>query len=295
MKSNIKANTRILLICSIVTLLCSAFILYQVNTNLVDSLNIYQTDLTTEGYIVGFAILFILLFHIYALIYVLMHFRRFEELNTLKILLLILGIISLFSLGGEKVMVDDIAKQYRAGLSINELNMLNVFYIINALFGVGMFYFLLKTIKLVHIEDVNSTSIDERIFVLAQYLGIVSGIMGLLFVFHNIIFIDKALLYDKYWVLIPFYFMFVTPYGLSVLYWLSLKRKQKITDWYDEKQLQDVLKSSLTTLILSIPGIVAILFVEMPLNLYFLLYYLFMILLIFSGSTLYFFKLKDIH
>ena len=79
-----------------------------------------------------------------------------------------------------------------------------------------------------------------------------------------------------------------------VLYWLSLKLKQRINNWYDEKQLQDILKSSLTTLLLSVPGLALFLFIKIPDHFYYFLYNIFLILLIFSSSTLYFFKIKDI-
>ena len=65
-------------------------------------------------------------------------------------------------------------------------------------------------------------------------------------------------------------------------------------DWYDEKQLQDVMKSSLCTLLLSIPGMALFLLIKNPSVYHFFLYYFFFILLIFSISTLYFFRIKDI-
>jgi hypothetical protein len=125
-------------------------------------------------------------------------------------------------------------------------------------------------------------------------MGIVAGFMGLLFTFHFIVFIGKQISVDKLWVLIPFYILFLIPYALAVVYWLWLKRKQQINDWYDEKQLQDILKSSLTTLLLSIPGLALFLLVEIPSNFYILPYYIFLVLLVFSISTLYFFRIKDI-
>jgi len=87
--------------------------------------------------------------------------------------------------------------------------------------------------------------------------------------------------------------VFLIPYALVVIYWLSFKLKHRIKDWYDEKQLQDILKSSLTTLLLSVPGLAILLFIKIPSHFYFFLYYMFLILLVFSSSTLYFFKIKD--
>lgn len=288
-----KTNTNILLVYSIVTVSCLFFIIFQVNTNMVEALNVYQAELKATHYLILLSYFVIFIFHLWGIIYIFKHFHRFEELKTIRIILMILGVVSLFSLGGEKIMFDDIAKQYRVGLSIPELKILYGFYFLNTVYILGMFLLLLKTIKHIKYHEDKIIPIDEKIFIIAQLLGIVSGIMGLLFVFHNIIFIDERLLIDKYWVCIPFFLMFLTPYGLAVLYWLSLKRKQKIVNWYDEKQLQDILKSALITLILSMPGIAAFLLIKIHVQLYIFLYYFFLVLLVFSCSTLYFFKLKD--
>jgi hypothetical protein len=203
-------------------------------------------------------------------------------------------VLSLFAIGGEKVMVDEIAKEYRLGWDISELYILNIEYMINLAFTILLFFFILKTFRLVHINDSKDKFVDEVIFTIAQCMGIVAGIMGLLFTFHFIVFVGKQIPVNKFWVLIPFYILFLIPYALAVVYCLSIKRKQHINDWYDEKQLQDILKSSLTTLLLSIPGLAIFLSIEIPSNFYILPYYIFLILLIFSSSTLYFFKIKDI-
>lgn len=294
MNSRIKTNTSILLMCSIIFFTSLIYILYQVNTNLLKAINVYKSNFEIVHYLIGFAFLIILLFHFYAIIYILVHFRRFKEFKLFKGILLILGVISLFALGGEKIMIDEIAREYRYGFGINELYILNSALIINMAFSICMFSFLLKTFNLVEPNDKKIKSIDEKIFVIAQCMGIVAGIMGLLFTFHLIVFIGKDIPIDKVWVLIPFYLLFLVPYSLTVLYWLWLKRKQRIQDWYDEKQLQDILKASLTTLLLSVPGMTIFLFIKIPASFYWFLYYFFMVLLIFSTSTLYFFKIKDI-
>jgi hypothetical protein len=203
-------------------------------------------------------------------------------------------VISLFALGGEKVMVDEIAREYRHGLGINELYILNLFLIVNVAFSIGIFILLLKSFKLVEINITKVKSIDEKIFVIAQVMGIAAGFMGLLFTFHFIVFVSRSFPEDKWWVLIPFYLLFLIPYTLTVIYWLGLKRKQKTKDWYDEKQIQDMLKSSLVTLLLSIPGLAVLLLVNIPAPFFWFVYYFFMVLLLFSSATLYFFKIRDI-
>ncbi|MEJ2629407.1 MAG: hypothetical protein P8078_12750, partial [bacterium] len=245
-------------------------------------------------YLIGFAYLCILGFHLYAFMYIFAHFRCFKEFKLLKIVLLVLGVISLFAQGGEKVMVDEIAREYRYGFGINELYILNSFLIINMIFSISIFVLLLKTFKLIELDETKVKSIDEKIFVIAQCMGIIAGFMGLFFTFHFIIIVGRSFPVDKGWVLIPFYLLFLIPYALAVIYWLGLKRKQRIKDWYDEKQIQDMLKSSLLTLLLSIPGLAVFLLFKVSIPYFWFAYYFFMILLLFSSATLYFFKIRDI-
>ena len=58
----------------------------------------------------------------------------------------------------------------------------------------------------------------------------------------------------------------------------------------DEKQFQDILKASLTTLLLSIPGLTIFLFIEIPASFYWFLYYIFFVLLILNIYLIIFFK-----
>ncbi len=294
MKSKLKLNTVTLLISSIIAFAGLVYILYQVNTNLVIAINIFHTKFEAIHYLVGFGHLFVLLFHIYAIVYIFLHFRRFTALRSFKVLLLIIGVISLFSMGVEKVMIDEIAKEYRHGMGINELYILNLAYIINVCFSVFMFIFLLKTVKLIHLENKEATPVEENLFIIGQILGLISGIVGIWFTLHMITFVGSGIMMGKLWVFIPFYILFLVPYALAILYWLSVKRKQRIQEWYDEKQVQDMLKASLSTLILSIPGMAVLLLFQVPHSIFWLIYYVFLVLMLFSASTLYFFKLKDI-
>jgi len=220
-------------------------------------------------------------------------FRRYQKLKLFKSVLLVLSVISLFAIGVEKIMIDEIAREYRQGLDINELHILNLAYITNIAFSLLVFIFLLKTFRLLAVGDTRVKNVDEIIFVISQYLGIVAGFTGLLFTLHMLRFVTKEILIDKFWVFIPFYILFLIPYLLAGLYWLSLKLKQRIEDWYDEKQLQDMLRSAFMTLLLSVPGLSLLLLFQIPHAIFVIFYYIFLIMLLFSGGTLYYFKIKD--
>jgi len=291
MRFNIKTNTYILLLLSLIVLVCLVYIFYQVNSDLVESLNIYRLDLETDDYLLGSAHIFILIFHIYAFIYLFSHFHHFKRLKIIRAAALVLGVVSLFAIAGEKVMIDEIAREYRLGVDISELYLLDLAYCLNAVFTIVMGILLVKTLKLSHENSGKKILLDEKIFTLAQIMGIISGIMGL---FLTLALFSRQIPLKKIWVYIPFYILFLIPYGLAVFYWLLLKRKQKIYEWYDEKQFQDILKASLVTLLLSIPGMLVLLFIKVPHSVYWFLYYIFLVIFLFSSSTLYFFKIKDL-
>jgi hypothetical protein len=287
MKARINTNSTILLIASIISFFLLIFILSQVNTNLVKAIGINKSETDILDYIIGFGHVFILIFNVYAIIFVFSHFRQFKELRVLKIVVLILGVISIFSFGIEKVMIDEIARQYRFGMDISEINILNMAYIINLTFTLLMFFFVMKAFPILKLNTSVKKPADERIFTIAQYMGILSGAMGLMLV----LYLSKSEIIEKKLVLyVPYFILFLIPYAIAVLYWFSLKLDQKIIDWYDEKQLRDIMKASLTTLVLSFPGLLLFLFLGIPSIIYFFFYYIFLVLVLFSGSTLFYYK-----
>lgn len=291
MKSKLRINHLLLFILSMISFCCLSYILFRVNTDIVEAININRQELDMYDFLTIIGYLFIVLFHLYAIIFIFSQFRFADTFKCLKILLLILGIVSLFAIGVEKVMVDEIAKEYRAGFEDQgEYFLLKGALFINILFNILMFYFILKSYRLIDIKDSKDNFADEKIFIIAQYLGILAGLLG---IHQTFVLIAFAKQFTKFWVFIPFYILFLIPYGLSVIFWLSLKLKKHISEWYDEKQFQDVLKASLTTLILSIPGLLIMLPFDVINPFYWFMYYFFLVLLIFSASTLFYFKIKD--
>jgi len=287
MKASIKINSKVLLASAISAFFSLTYILIRVNTDFSDALNIDKSGFELRDYVLLAGHLFVLVSNIYAILVIYSHFRYFKDFGILKTALLICGIISLFSIGIEKVMVDEIARQYRAGMEVSELSILNVSYVLNMFFSIFTLYYLLRILPVVYTADGSEDSVDEEIFTIAQYMGILSGLAGLMLVFD---LAGKKITNDKLVFYAPFFVLFLIPYLLAVLYWLSFKIHRRISDWYDEKQLQDIMKASLTTLVLSIPGLFVFLFLGIPAISYFFLYYVFLALVIFSGSTLFYYK-----
>ena len=80
--------------------------MYEINHNLLHVL------FGETGYIVGVGYLFIVSFHVSAFIFIFMHFHVVKTFGGLRIVLLSLGIISLIAVGVEKVMYDEVAREY---------------------------------------------------------------------------------------------------------------------------------------------------------------------------------------
>ncbi len=124
-------------------------------------------------------------------------------------------------------------------------------------------------------------------------IGIVCGITGLLIVLADFYFRVNPQFYK--WAIIPYSLFVFIPYLLMLSGWFLQAISDKRSGWYDEKQKFDIYKSSTFTLLVTIPimfslflfnynsidGIVSILWLP---------FYIFVILFIFSLSSLYNFK-----
>ena len=142
--------------------------------------------------------------------------------------------------------------------------------------------------------EFESAARDEVVFVTAQYIGVFSGILGLISLAAYLIsglpfwIVKKAVL--------PSSIIIVMPYCFIVTYWLIFKLKDKIADWYDEKQFQDIARASLITLIISFLSMTLIYMCKYPISAenyatyFWFPFYLFLTILTFSSSVLYFNK-----
>jgi hypothetical protein len=291
MKIKPRISNIILLILCILSFSSLIYILYQISNDIVTAININKSALDPSHYISGAGYLLIFIFHVYSIIFIYSHFHHFHEFKKTATIMLILGIISFFAIAVEKVMMDEIAREYRFGLEIKgELFGLYAAYLINLAYTILVFFLLLKTVGLRYVKDSEDKFVEEKIFTIAQILGIISSLLGMKFTF---LLIKKQILSDRIWIYVPFLLLFLIPYIIAVLYWLSLKWKQKIADWYDEKQFQDILKASLTTLLLSVPLLAIFQFTNIPAPFYWFLFYIFSVLFLFSSATLFFFKIRD--
>ena len=242
---------------------------------------------------IGCIVFFI--FHISAFLTYIFHLQWFREINAFNIILLISGIVSFLVIFSTLTMLSDIGKEYKQGWDTSgEWIFLYVFLILNAVFYILMFIFLFSTFRsLKSKQDLKPLLKDEMVFTIAQFVGIVCGLLGLVWIFVNVIFISNIIGYVKFYGMITC-ILLLLPYILIVSYWILIKFRERIVDWYDEKQWKDVTKAGFTTLLISIP-LMIILFIttfnKLPGGVFGVLwlpFYLFSALFIFSLSTLYF-------
>ena len=138
--------------------------------------------------------------------------------------------------------------------------------------------------------------VDETVYEITQYVGIVCGIAGLAFtVLADITLNEWAL---KNWLirLVLFYcLMIILPWFTMVVYWLVRLSRKTEASLYDEKQEQDLARSGLNALLVSIP-VMAVIFIlnygseGSATGFLWLPYYLFSTLFVFSLSLLVRFK-----
>ncbi len=124
---------------------------------------------------------------------------------------------------------------------------------------------------------------NERLFVVSQFIGMACGAAGLTATFLRPRLIAEAHLM---WAL-------VLPFVLVQLYWLLIFRIEKTTDIIDEKQNYDMTMAGAVTMAFSIPAM-AVLFVLYEKNIVagmlWFPYYLFTTILLFSAGVLISFK-----
>lgn len=247
--------------------------------------------------LLGIGLLVSFFFHISAIITLALRFQVTNKISKLGFVTMFACIISFICIIGDIAALSDIGKQYEAGLSTTmEWLYLYLSLIPHGLFHVLQFIILYFTFRLLKISEEQENEKeeamkDEIIFIVAQYIGILCGVIGLGFLSYVYVMqIPPAVLKHILPVYCPF---FLIPYGFICLYWIIIKRKERLPEVYDEKQWRDVSKAGLTTLLSSIPCMALLYALNLQslqgiIGMIWFPFYLFLILVLISGSTLYF-------
>jgi len=259
------------------------------------NVRIFLDEFSIPVVLVYFVFIF---FHLSAMFTLILQLNFFKRDNFLRAFLFFTGTVSLLMLFGDFALLSDISKEYIFGMP-GEFNILFASQALHFIFYIPMVALLALTRKSVRKQSEEIVLKDDSIFINAQYIGIMSGISGLILI-SVFSFLSLTIYPLPSWAMdagvIVVSLVAVIPYVLIVLYWLIIKMNERITEWYDEKQYQDITRASLVTLVTSVI-IMALIFIAQYfvssldiLNEIWLPFFIFLVLLLFSASTLYFNK-----
>ncbi|MEA3327934.1 MAG: hypothetical protein U9R53_11630 [Chloroflexota bacterium] len=188
---------------------------------------------------VGFGLLFILAFYLFSLLQMVIYLKHSESVKPIPLVLIICGVISMLFVFSDVALLNDIAKQYRYGLSQPEWSL--VYSIMGFQFVITLILMCLHVSGFFVPKQVDKVARDINIFLIVQYVGVICGLMGLASS-------SLGFLFPHAWSL-PLHTIMggsilLFPYVLSLVYWVLTKFKEKDRQWWDEKQLQDIGKSA---------------------------------------------------
>ena len=237
---------------------------------------------------VGIGLLLFLIFCLLSLFRLAQYLRKVKKITFLLLLLLISGVLSFLFVFSDVALLSDIGKQYKYHLAQPEWSL--IYPIMGFQLMVTGVFTCLHLFSFKQKDQVKHVVRDNNIFLVTQYVGLICGLMGLTFA-------SLGFLFPRAWNLHIHVsitsILLLTPYVLAVGYWLITKLQEEKRQWYDEKQLQDVGKSALLTLISSVVFMTGLFIVnynqlEGVIRMTWLPLYLFSILFVFSLSNLYF-------
>lgn len=199
--------------------------------------------------------LYMFCFHMLAAGVLVLQMRYIRKIQPVSILAVVVGVFSFLGIFSDWAVLGDIGKEYEVGW--DTAGEWKILYVI---LGIHMIFTLLVTgicaaaMRYLGRSAANSEmpAKDEIVFVVSQYVGIVCGLIGFAWIALAMVAgrgNAKVSVYHSIGTTI----MILIPYGMIVSYWLILRLKDKIGEWYDEKQWHDITRAGFFTLLLLIP------------------------------------------
>lgn len=237
---------------------------------------------------VGIGLVVFLIFCTLSLFQLAKYLKTVEMISLISLLLVTSIILSLLFTFSDFALLNDIDKQYKHGLAQPEWSLVFPIMAFQFIAAIAFTYLHIFGFKY---DESKRIAQDSNIFLIVQYVGIICGLMGLAFASLGFFF-PRAWSLQIHSTVTTIIILF--PYFIVVLYWIYIKFREKTRILYDEKQLHDISKSAILTLLISVffmtmlfisnfknlDGVVSILWFPL---------YLFMILLFFSLGNFYFF------
>ena len=245
--------------------------------------------------LLGLGLLFTFLAHLAMLPMILSALRTLDQVRVLGSACLVLCSISTILLVSDWASFHDIGKQYPAGLDISgemlALRLGLAVHCVYLLFQVALSVALITALK--NLQIGKSTRPAKNTFNAVHILGVACAGIGLTITAKMYYLHLPVRAWE--WAVLPILCVVAMPYALVLLSWLREARKETDTGLLDEKQKTDLLKGGTTSWIASIPITIALFIVSYgkaqdPISVLWLPTYLFASLLVFSASTLYYFR-----
>ncbi|MBN1272983.1 MAG: hypothetical protein JXB26_12005 [Candidatus Aminicenantes bacterium] len=247
-----------------------------------------EDSLALPGVIVLLCFALVFLFLIVSFLWQMGRIRRENHTSARKNALLVFGVFCLLLFIGEKTMIDEIGRELKLGWeTLGEMLILNVMLVLQLFYSFVILFSLAKASEDKANLEKGGPIQEENIFTIAQIIGIACGAIGLLFNFN--FFLGQHRMKNPV-IIVPFFILILLPYGLTVLYWIWMRLGKAFSQWYDEKQWRDVALAGLITLLFSVPGMACLFLFQKPIGFFWFPHYIFLILTVFSTSTLFLFR-----
>jgi hypothetical protein len=267
-----------------------------------------REDIYTK--LAGYGLLVFFLSHPIIFMAAILTSNKSERMSVAGNILLVMGVISFFSLLLHFVALHEIGDDYTYGYSFSSMLKLTWHsqIILSAFFFFALFYFIILDRN--RDKNTSSKSISrEQIFITLNVLGIVCGLVGILIVlsYFKLFQYNSSDISLKHHLrrydITPFGFV-ILPYLLVLTGWCIKYFKDRRSGWNDEKQKSNINRSGMVALLVSLPLLICLTifsFLKAPLlfgpiyisgtiTVLWLPFYLFLVLLVFSVTALYNFK-----
>ena len=238
--------------------------------------------------LMGNGLIVILFFFILSIYQVIRTLRYSEKFSVGLVLLFVAGVVAALFVFSDVALLMDISKQYDAGLTQPEWDL--VYPIMIGQLLIALVFLILHAAGYFTKQVQREIVQDSNVFLIAQVVGLVCGGMGLVMSFLGFFFPTgwNPLVHTVMGSAVV-----ISPYLLVIAYWIFLKLNGKSPRFYDEKQLLDVGRSAFMTLIV-FAVLMVILFISQfndldgVIRYLWLPLYLFGVVFLFSMGNLYF-------
>lgn len=187
----------------------------------------------------GFGLLMVLVFFILSLIALIRYVKFSSEVNLRHVLLVICTVLALLLVFADVALLSDISKQHAAMLAQPEWALLLPITAFQLLVTLVLTYLHLS--GSLQRREVEQVARDSNTFLVVQYVGLLCSAMGLAAS-------GMGFLFSWAWNLLVHVVIssavLLFPYGLVVIYWLVSNIREHGKVLFDEKQIQDIGRSS---------------------------------------------------